>query len=225
MVKRIHWQIGLLVIGVLFVSVGWIIAQTDTPPFQPTCDTAEVIFNQYDMQRKLDEFDELYLQDAQAALTLLYDAGKMYQQMALECGYLPADFALLAIGTDLTRIMNALDNLQGDSMRGQLLYNDLELSGTGSQLACAGCHESAGAIAPPTEGTWTRWDEVHRLEARFAEYDFRQYIAESIIHPNNYFAEGFDTPGIMPNNFGERLTYQDLADIIAYMESQDQLPD
>jgi len=214
------------ILVVMLVGTWAILAQTPTPtiPEDFECTTAELIFVQYDFQVALDTFDEQYLQDPDIALASLYDAGKAYQQLALTCGYLPPDFASLASGTDMAIIMNAISELQGDSTRGQAIYNNVEPSGTGEQVACAGCHESTGGTAPLTEGTWTRWDEVHSLEPQFADYTFAQYIVESLIHPEAYIVEGF-TGGIMPGNFGERLTFQDITDIIAYLESQDQLID
>ncbi|MCU0480392.1 MAG: c-type cytochrome [Anaerolineae bacterium] len=214
------------VIALTLIGVGYILAQTATPtiPADFECSQAELIFVQYDFQVALDTFDEQYLQSPDTALALLYDTGKAYQQLALKCGYLPPDFASLAAGTDMAIIMNALNDLQGDPIRGQAIYNNLELSGTADQVACAGCHESEGGTAPLTEGTWTRWDEIHRLEPQFEGYTFAQYIVESIIYPNAYIAEPY-AEGVMPIDFGEKLTLQDLADIITFLESQDQLLD
>ncbi len=219
-------RIQFVLIGVFLIGVGVIVAQTQIPtiPDDFTCDMAELIFLQDDFQRLTDTFDSLYQENPDEALAMLYETGKAYQQLSLTCGYLPPDFASLASGTDLAIIMNALEGLNGDSIRGQLLYNNLEPSGTGDMLACSGCHQTGGTTAPMTEGTWTRWDEIHSLEAQFEAYTFAQYIAESIVHPDGYVVEGY-MAGIMPNNFGERMTFQDIADIIAYLESQDQLLD
>lgn len=225
MARYTKWmQFALM--GVFLIGVGVILAQTQIPtiPDDFTCDIAELIFLQDDFQRLTDTFDKLYQENPDEALAMLYETGKAYQQLSLTCGYLPPDFASLASGKDLAIIMNALANLSGDPIRGQLLYNNLEPSGTGDMVACAGCHETAGTTAPMTEGTWTRWDEIHSLEAQFEGYTFAQYIAESLVHPDAYLVEDY-LAGIMPNNFGERMTFQDIADIIAYLESQDQLLD
>jgi len=217
----------IFVVGfVLVIGAGFILAQTTIPtiPENFECTTEQLIFVQYDFQVALDTFDEQYLQDPDAALALLYDSGKAFQQMALKCGYLPPDFANLSAGTDMAIIMNALTDLSGDPIRGQSIYNNLELSGTADQVACSGCHESQAGTAPLTEGTWTRWDEIHSKEPQFADYTFAQYIVESIIYPNAYVSEGF-SENVMPSDFGEKLTLQDIADIIVYLESQDQLLD
>jgi hypothetical protein len=49
-------------------------------------------------------------------------------------------------------------------------------------------------------------------------------MVESLIDPWAYTVEGYPE-NIMPNNFGSRLSYQNLADLIAYLSSQDQLLD
>lgn len=158
-----------------------------------------------------------------AALSSLYEVGARYQAIALECGYLPDDVNALVINTtDIDRILEVLDTLTGDPLRGQLLYDAQEPSAAGDILGCSGCH-AAGTVAPPTEGTWTRWDEEHRLEERFAEYDFRRYAVESIMLPWDYFVATYPEY-TMPDFYHEQLSYQDLADLVTYLESQDQLP-
>ncbi|MDZ4672069.1 MAG: c-type cytochrome [Phototrophicales bacterium] len=224
--RHITWRV-ILVFGLMsIIGAGFILAQIPTPsiPDDFDCTPQELIFVQYDFQVALDTFDDQYLQDPDMALALLYETGKAYQQLALTCGYLPPDFATLAAGVDMVIIANALANLQGDPIRGQSLYNNLEPSGTGDMLACSGCHESGGVTAPMTEATWTRWDEIHSLEAQFADYTFADYSVESIVHPDSYLVDAF-LGGIMPSNFGERMTFQDIADIITYLESQDQFLD
>ena len=43
---------------------------------------------------------------------------------------------------------------------------------------------------------------------------------ESILAPNAYISPGYPA-NAMPQNFGERLDLQQLADLVAYLESQD----
>ncbi len=114
--------------------------------------------------------------------------------------------------TPNAEILAGLVEFTGDPQNGQMLYN--------GALACSGCHMNA-AVAPPTEGTWTRVNEVRLQEAQFADYTAEEYLVESIIHPNAYVVEGYPS-GVMLQNYGDRLTYQDLADLIAYIASQDQ---
>jgi mono/diheme cytochrome c family protein len=119
---------------------------------------------------------------------------------------------------DLAAIDAELTNFQGDPQNGQTLYN--------GSLACAGCHMNA-AVAPPTEGTWTRVQNERLADPANAGLTGEQYLAHSILHPNLYASPGAPTGGAyplgaMPANFSGRLTYQELADLVAYLRSQDQ---
>jgi hypothetical protein len=99
----------------------------------------------------------------------------------------------------------------GDPLNGQILYD--------GDLGCAGCHISESKIAPPIEGTYTRVEETRLLDPLLAGYSVRQYLVESIVQPAHYLVAGYQN--IMLNNFGERLTLQDLADLVMFLESQD----
>ena len=57
-------------------------------------------------------------------------------------------------------------------------------------------------------------------EPALAGYDEVHYIVESILAPNAYVAAGYPANN-MPQNFGERLDAQLLADLVAYVSSQD----
>jgi mono/diheme cytochrome c family protein len=114
--------------------------------------------------------------------------------------------------TDLATITENLATVTGDPQNGQALYN--------GALACAGCHLNA-AVAPVTEGTWTRAVEIRVNEPENAGQTPEQYLANSIIHPSAYVVPGYPD-GVMPQNFGDRLSYQDLADLIAFLATQDQ---
>jgi mono/diheme cytochrome c family protein len=168
----------------------------------------------------------------------LFRLGTALQAMALECGYAPdalevtamidqvlavTDMATIiaaqAVGDDVEAVLAALAETIGDPNNGQLLYNGLGDVLDGGVLACSGCH--AGTVAPPVEGTWTRVDEIRLADPALAGYDVRRYLVESILLPNAYIAPGY-SENLMPTNFGSRLDIQQLADVVAYMESQDQ---
>ena len=172
------------------------------------------------------------------ALANLYRLGSMYQKLAIDCGYQPNEsevsalieltlsitdvgtiIAANAVGMDVDTILAELETVSGDSFRGNLLYNGMEPSLDGSPLGCAGCHE--GGTAPLTEGTFTRVDEQRLLLPQFADYTVERYLVESIVHPELYIVEGF-AAGLMPTFYGQRLDIQDMADILAYLLSQDQ---
>lgn len=177
--------------------------------------------------------------DAELALANLFRLGALYQSLALECGYLPnaaevdrmltqtldfvsVDDMLIAqsVGVDVAAILVELDALYGDPLSGQLLYNGLEPALGGVALGCSGCHENAAA-APLTAGTWTRVNDMRLNLPRFADYSLRQYLVESIVQPMAYLTP--DYTGLMPEFYGGQLTPQQLADVVAFLESQDQL--
>lgn len=107
--------------------------------------------------------------------------------------------------------LDAIAELDGDPNNGQALYN-----GT---LACSACH-SIETVAPPTEGTFTRVTHTRLADPALAGYDEQRFIVESILAPNAYVAQGYPANN-MPQNFGERLDAQLLADLLAYVSSQD----
>ncbi len=177
--------------------------------------------------------------DADLAIANLFRLGALYQSLALECGYAPnaaevdrmlaqtlkfvsVDDMLIAqsVGKDVEAILVELDSLYGDPLNGQLLYNGLEPALGGTGLGCSGCHENAAA-APLTEGTWTRVDDLRLKLPLFSEYSHRQYLVESIVQPMAYITP--DYTGLMPEFYGGQLTPQHLADVVAFLESQDQL--
>ena len=115
------------------------------------------------------------------------------------------------IDETIDTVMAAMPEMIGDPNNGQSLY-------TGA-LACSACHANA-AVAPPTEGTFTRAENTRLQAPELAGYTVEHYLIESILVPNAYIAPGY--PGnAMPQNFGERLSAQDLVDLVAYLESQD----
>lgn len=177
--------------------------------------------------------------DSEQATANLFRLGAVYQEMALRCGYIPNEpevdvmieqvleysslDALIqaqSIGTDVENILIELEDLIGDPLVGQLLYNGLEPALGGAVLGCSGCHET-GDVAPPTEGTWTRVNDNYLLLPEFGDYTVKQYLVESIVHPEIYIVPPYQA--VMPNIYSTQLTPEQLADIVAYLDSQDQL--
>lgn len=196
------------------------IAQEDD--FETTCDVEALVERQAELTALLEDFAAGMDDTPEATLAALYEVGLAYQALALDCGHIPENVGELTVGTDVAQILRVLEDVNGDPLNGQLLYNSIELAADGRELGCSGCHMNV-EVAPLTEGTWTRWDEMRRAEAPEYE-DFAYYMVESIVLPWDYTVPDYPTQG-MPNNFGDRLSYQDLADLIAYLESQDQLLD
>jgi mono/diheme cytochrome c family protein len=131
--------------------------------------------------------------------------------LALACGYIPADFASRTVGQDVARILELLPEVFGDPLNGQLLYNET--------YGCAVCHQGENAVGPATEGTYTRTEEVRLSLPEFAGYTVTQYLVESIVHPDAYVVPEY--ANAMPRFYGDQLTLQELADLVAYLESQD----
>ena len=127
-----------------------------------------------------------------------------------------------SVGDVVDAIMLELDALYGDPFQGQALYNGAEPALGGVALGCAGCHENESA-APLTAGTWTRVNDRRLRLPRFADYSEKRYFVESIVQPAAYLAPDYDN--LMPAFYGSQLTAQQLADLVAYLDSQDQLLD
>ena len=230
---RTVFSLGLLaLVFTLFVSVT---AQDATPEVTPepvncTIDGLKAYYTSLteEAQAALDTpgMDADLPQDT---LGVLYDAGVSLQARMLACGYIPADIDKLPVGegTAIERVLEILDTLTGDPLHGQLLYLGQERSSQNTTLGCGGCHEAeseAAPIGPPTEGTWTRWDEEYSLLPEYEDQPFAYFAAEAILNPNAHVEAPYPA-NVMPPFYGTALGYQDLADIIAFLESQDQLPE
>jgi mono/diheme cytochrome c family protein len=114
-----------------------------------------------------------------------------------------------AVGTDLAQILP-----EGDPENGKVLAE-----GT---LGCTACHILSNA-GPAWAADGANAGIGTRASQRLTEAGYTggaetpdQYLLESIVNPNAYLVEGFQS-GIMPVDFGTRLTAQDAADLIAHM--------
>lgn len=96
----------------------------------------------------------------------------------------------------------------GDAARGAALFRE----GVGDAPGCVGCHaltQTAWSLAPVMEGIGERAAE--RVEGLSAE----TYLEQSITDPSAHLVPGFRN--IMFPQYGEHLSEQDLADLIAYL--------
>jgi hypothetical protein len=211
--------------GLLLLSAGILLAQIETPapepslptatirPVELTCDPNVLLEEQQGLTVQLENFGDDSEANPGLALDNLFKVGAAYQELALRCGYIPADVAARPVGTDVERILTVLAELSADPISGQVLYN--------TEYGCAGCHEGENRVAPPTEGTYTRIEETRLNDPALEDYTPEQFIVESIVSPGQYVAPGYQN--IMPHDFGERLTAQEFADLVIFLESQDQL--
>lgn len=83
-----------------------------------------------------------------------------------------------------------------------------------SQAGCTACHTvsgiSSGNIGPVLDGLASRaGDRVSGLTAE-------EYIRQSIEDPSAYVVEGF-ADGVMPQNFAEVLSEEQIADLVAFL--------
>ena len=115
---------------------------------------------------------------------------------------------IIGVGTDITVALP-----EGESGRGEL---------TAVSQGCAGCHIS-NAIGP----VWAATSQIpglgDRAVQRFTEADYtgsatsaQQYLLESIVLSNAHIVAGYNA-NIMPQNYGDILTAEQVADLIAYM--------
>jgi mono/diheme cytochrome c family protein len=123
-------------------------------------------------------------------------------------------------GADAESILARIEEqgIEGDPVRGGAVYSSAERSGRADRLGCAGCHEG-GVAAPDTAGTWDRVVNVRLQDPELAGYTPERYLVQSIVQPGFYTVEGYAS-GVMPGNFGQRMTLQDIADIIEYLRTQ-----
>lgn len=77
---------------------------------------------------------------------------------------------------------------------------------------CGSCHTTSPdtvIVGPSLAGIATR------AATRVPDQDARSYLLSSIMRPDEYLVEGFDNT--MPNNFGRKLTGEEIDSIIVYL--------
>ncbi len=111
-------------------------------------------------------------------------------------------------GTDVDAVLAALETVEGDAAAGQNTYQ---------AQGCTGCHTTG--VGPDLAGTYTRVENERLADPALAGYTAEQYLVESIINPSAFVAPGF-ADGVMPASFGTVLTVQDIANLVAYLETQ-----
>jgi cytochrome c2 len=106
----------------------------------------------------------------------------------------------------------------GDPEAGRVIYNQTYVTSSGG-WACSLCHSvtpnEQRLIGPGL------WNIAVRGETRVEGQNAYEYIHTSIVAPNDYIvpadAGGPYPPGLMPQNYAEVLTEQELEDVIAYL--------
>jgi mono/diheme cytochrome c family protein len=112
-----------------------------------------------------------------------------------------------AAGTDITVALP-----QGDPAKGEKLA---------TQHGCVACHVTA-PVGPAWMASGDQPGIGTRATTRFTEPGYtghatssEQYLFESIVNPSAFIVPNFQDQ--MPKNFGEILSLQDVADLIAYL--------
>jgi cytochrome c2 len=81
------------------------------------------------------------------------------------------------------------------------------------QSACIACHNLDPSVTQPGPS----WHNLAVTAAeRVPDQSAALYLYTSIVHPNDFIVEGYPS-GLMVPTFGETLSDQDLADLIAYL--------
>lgn len=114
-------------------------------------------------------------------------------------GKIAAASTFVAIGTDLQSPLPT-----GDAKSGAQKFSD---------LGCSGCHGAQDSVGPSLA-------RIRSNDDRRAGYTDQQYLRESILEPCAYTVPGFSCD-VMPNDFGQKLDAQGLADLIAYLEQNE----
>ncbi|MEQ8675087.1 MAG: cytochrome c [Aggregatilineales bacterium] len=109
-----------------------------------------------------------------------------------------------------------LVQLTGNAERGQELFNTVYDNTSTGPYACATCHsiEPEVRLIGPSQ-----WNIREHAETRVEGESWAQYIYNSIVMPNAYIVEA-DPPyaeNLMPNNYSDLLSDQDIYNLIAYL--------
>ncbi|MFK7801400.1 MAG: c-type cytochrome [Anaerolineae bacterium] len=103
---------------------------------------------------------------------------------------------------------------EGDAAAGEQLYS--------LTYGCAACHGNLEDDTSNSVGPWV--GNFQNLDnVRIDGYSAADYMYESVLLPSDYISPECPTgpcagpPSGMPDNFGRRLSFQDMADIMAYV--------
>ncbi|UCC86137.1 MAG: c-type cytochrome [Anaerolineales bacterium] len=83
---------------------------------------------------------------------------------------------------------------------------------------CAGCHAIQGISAGVVGPNLTQIGQV--AATRQDGVSAEDYIRESVVNPGAYVVEGYQ-PNIMPQNYGEQFSNQELDDLVAFLLAQE----
>ena len=85
-----------------------------------------------------------------------------------------------------------------------------------ASAGCAGCHQFDAAGSSGTTGP--NLDTRVRPDAEDAGEPVEDFVYESIVSPNAYVAQGYPK-NVMPRDFGDSLTQEQIAELVAFVSS------
>lgn len=98
--------------------------------------------------------------------------------------------------------------------RGEELYKQTTI-GSASAPGCITCHsldEGVTLVGPSHAGMGAR------AETSVSGMSAAEFLEQSIVEPDAVITEGF-SPGVMYQNYGNELSDQEIADLVAFLES------
>ena len=117
----------------------------------------------------------------------------------------------------MEQLVAAVNELEGDASNGDAIYNGSAETGLGETVNCASCHVG-GTNGPQLDGIWSRIESERLSQDSLSDDSAVHYAVESIVRPDAYVVQGY-TSGTMPDDYGQALTVQDVADIIAFLSN------
>lgn len=93
---------------------------------------------------------------------------------------------------------------------GSAAAGELVFTGDGTCFACHSLEPEVNQVGPSLAGVG------QTAAGRKEGYSAELFLYESIVYPNAHLSEGFKS-GIMPADFSEKLTDQQLADVVAFL--------
>jgi cytochrome c551/c552 len=98
---------------------------------------------------------------------------------------------------------------EGAEQSGRVLFVD---------LGCSACHSlqdagATGIVGPALDGIG------QAAAGRTADLDAEGYLRQSLLEPDAYIVDGF-TGNLMPNDYGERLSEEQISTLVEYLLEQ-----
>ncbi len=110
-----------------------------------------------------------------------------------------------------------------DLAAGEAIFNASYETASGV-WACSNCHsvdEAQTRLIGP--GMWGLHERADDRATESGDADGITYVANSIYHPNDYIVPDDGTgaypPGLMPANYGDLLTEEEMNNLVAYLLS------